>query len=89
MSAHEVEMAIADIFGRGVETVVDPDGAFRKKLTEKARGTYSGEIIVKFGVDPTRPDIHLGHAVILHKLRKLQDLGCKIVFLVEIGRAHV
>ena len=38
--------------------------------------------MIKFGVDPTRPDIHLGHAVVLHKLRQLQNMGCKIIFLV-------
>ncbi len=38
--------------------------------------------MIKLGVDPTRPDIHLGHAVILRKLRQFQELGCKVVFLI-------
>lgn len=37
---------------------------------------------VKFGVDPTAPDLHLGHAVVLSKLRQLQDLGFDVIFLI-------
>lgn len=37
---------------------------------------------IKFGVDPTKPDLHLGHAVALWKLRELQDKGHKIIFLI-------
>lgn len=77
-----VEEKIDDILTRGVATFVDPQGKFKEKLVKKAKGEDVGEIIIKFGVDPTRPDIHLGHAVILQKLRKLQGLGCKVIFLV-------
>lgn len=70
------------VLARGVEGFIDPDDAFRRKLEQKLAGSYAGDIIVKFGIDPTRPDIHLGHAFVLRKLRSLQDLGCKIVFLV-------
>jgi tyrosyl-tRNA synthetase len=69
-------------FSRGIATSIDPNDSFRKKLEAKIRGEYDKEIIVKFGVDPTRPDIHLGHAVAFWKLRMLQDFGCKVVFLV-------
>lgn len=81
---HEDELKgiVDEILTRGVGTFIDPDDIFRKKLIAKARGEYPEDIIVKFGVDPTRPDIHLGHAVVLRKLRKLQDLGCKVVFLI-------
>jgi tyrosyl-tRNA synthetase len=68
---------IDDILSRGVGEFIDPDGSFRKKLE-----TSPEKIIIKFGVDPTRSDIHLGHAVILRKLRQFQDLGCKVIFLV-------
>jgi tyrosyl-tRNA synthetase len=68
---------IEDILTRGVGQFIDPEGTFRKKLE-----TNPEKIIIKFGVDPTRPDIHLGHAVVLWKLRQLQDLGCKVIFLV-------
>lgn len=73
---------IDELFGRGVAQFVDPGGIFRKKIEEKINGTYKGEIIIKLGVDPTRPDIHLGHAVALRKLRAFQDIGCKVVFLI-------
>jgi len=73
---------IDEILTRGVGEFIDPDGAFRQKLIKKVKGEHPGEIIIKFGVDPTRPDIHLGHAVVLRKLRALQDLDCKVVFLV-------
>lgn len=68
---------IDEIFTRGVGEFIDPSGFFRRKLENNPE-----KIIIKFGVDPTRPDLHLGHAVVLRKLRQLQDLGCKVVFLV-------
>jgi len=71
-----------EFFERGVNKFIDPENQFKNKILEKIAGKYPKDIIVKFGVDPTRPDIHLGHAVIFRKLRKLQEWGCKIVFLV-------
>ena len=71
------EEKIDEILSRGVGKFIDPDGTFRKKLKENPE-----KIIIKIGVDPNRPDIHLGHAVILHKLRQFQDLGCRIIFLI-------
>ena len=44
---------------------------------------------VKFGMDPSSPDLHLGHAVQLRKLRDLQDLGCQIVLIVGDATAMV
>ena len=52
---------------------------------------------VKAGFDPTAPDLHLGHTVLIHKLKHFQDLGHQVLFLIgdftgmigEIGRAHV
>ncbi len=41
-----------------------------------------GPLRVKAGFDPTRPDLHLGHTVVLQKMRQLQDLGHTIIFLV-------
>lgn len=73
---------IASFFSRGVYQFIDPDDIFQKKLKEKISGKYQKPLIVKWGVDPTRPDLHLGHAVVLRKLRQLQDWGCKVVFLV-------
>jgi tyrosyl-tRNA synthetase len=77
MKERKNEEEINDIFTRGVGEFIDPEGIFRKKLK-----TNPEKIVIKFGVDPTRPDIHLGHAVVLRKLRQFQDLGCKVVFLV-------
>ena len=78
-----------DLFVRGVTDFIDPEGKFKEKIQKKLDGKYSHDIVIKFGVDPTRPDIHLGHAVILRKLRKFQDLGCKVVFLVGDFTAHI
>ncbi len=89
MGQKETERKIEEIFTRGAGQFVDPDGAFKKKLMAKAAGNYPKDIIVKFGVDPNRPDIHLGHAVVLRKLRQLQDLGCKVVFLVGDFTAQI
>lgn len=68
---------IDEILTRGVGEFIDPDGSFRKKLE-----TSPEKVIIKFGIDPTRPDIHIGHAVVLQKLRQFQNLGCKVIFLV-------
>jgi tyrosyl-tRNA synthetase len=52
----------------------------KKELEKKL---LSGKkLVIKFGADPTRPDLHLGHAVILRKLREFQDLGHKVIFLI-------
>jgi tyrosyl-tRNA synthetase len=59
----------------GVEEVIGR-GELEKKLMSGKK------LIVKFGADPTRPDLHLGHAVPLRKMREFQDLGHKVVFLI-------
>jgi tyrosyl-tRNA synthetase len=68
---------IDELLTRGVGDFIDPDGLFQKKLEQNPE-----KIVIKFGVDPTRPDIHLGHAVVLRKLRQFQDRGCKVIFLI-------
>ncbi len=79
-----------DIFEDGrIFEFVDPNNTFKDKLSKKINGSYDKDIIIKFGVDPTRPDIHLGHAVIFRFLRKMQDLGCKVVFLVGDFTARI
>lgn len=75
---------IDEILSRGVGEFIDPNNTFRSKLEEAPE-----KIVIKFGVDPTRPDIHLGHAVVLQKLRQLQDLGCKVVFLIGDVTAQI
>src|SRR5690554_1795644 len=56
------------------------EAEFAQKL---ARSHQTGEPLrVKLGLDPTAPDIHLGHTVVLNKMRQLQDLGHTVIFLI-------
>lgn len=64
-----------------------PEDDFLKKLT-KSYGKQK-PLIVKFGADPSRPDIHLGHTVVLQKLRLLQDFGHEIYFLIGDYTAQI
>jgi tyrosyl-tRNA synthetase len=67
------------ILMRGVlETV--PQAEFEKKL-EKSIATNT-PLRVKLGVDPTAPDVHLGHTVVMRKLRQFQDLGHTVILIV-------
>lgn len=75
---------IDEILSRGVGEFVDPDRIFQEKLINNPAKT-----VIKFGVDPTRPDIHLGHAVVFRKLRQFQDLGCRVVFLIGDYTAQI
>ena len=65
--------------GRLAANAVDslPGGALAEKL-ELAR-SEGRALRVKLGIDPTAPDIHLGHAVVLRKLREFQDAGHRAV----------
>lgn len=69
---------------RGVAEFVDPEDKFKNKLRNSP-----DKVIIKLGVDPTKPDIHLGHAVVLRKLRQFQNLGCKVVFLIGDYTAQI
>ena len=77
-----MEKEVQDVLSRGVGEFIDPEGKFKEKLLGKIKGEYTKDIIIKLGIDPTRPDIHLGFAVVLRKLRQFQNLGCKVVFIV-------
>jgi tyrosyl-tRNA synthetase len=57
-----------------------PAGTLQAKLEAVAR--EGRPLRVKFGMDPTAPDIHLGHTVVLQKLREFQDLGHRVVLIV-------
>ncbi len=63
------------ILARGTEEIL-VEGALRKKL-EKGR-----PLRVKAGFDPTAPDLHLGHTVLINKLRQFQQLGHEVLFLI-------
>jgi len=64
----------ADLFKRGIKKVIDKESLLRR-LKEKS-------LRIKFGVDPTSANIHLGQAVALRKLAQLQALGHQIIFLI-------
>ncbi len=64
---------------RGCEELI-PQDEWLKKL---ARSEKSGiPLRIKLGLDPTAPDIHVGHTVVLNKMRQLQDLGHTVIFLI-------
>lgn len=64
-----------------------PAGALQEKLAEVSREGRA--LRVKLGIDPTAPDIHLGHTVVLRKLRQFQDAGHRIVLIVGDYTARV
>src|SRR5690606_33648358 len=64
---------------RGVQEIL-PEEALVEKLK---RSVATGKpLVVKLGCDPSRPDLHLGHSVVLRKLRQFQDLGHQAVLIV-------
>ncbi len=64
---------------RGAEHVV-PEGGLREKLELAA--SEGRQLRAKLGVDPSSADLHIGHAVVLRKLRQFQDLGHRVVLIV-------
>jgi len=73
-----VQEALA-VTKRGVEELLI-EAEFAQKL---ARAERSGKPLrIKLGLDPTAPDLHLGHTVVLNKMRQLQDLGHNVIFLI-------
>ncbi|MDR0478969.1 MAG: tyrosine--tRNA ligase, partial [Burkholderiaceae bacterium] len=64
---------------RGCDELL-PQAEWQAKL---AHAAATGQPLrIKLGLDPTAPDIHLGHTVVLNKLRQLQDLGHTVIFLI-------
>jgi len=68
-----------EVLRRGVEELVPEED-----LVEKVRASRESDtpLTVKLGCDPSRPDLHLGHTVVLRKLRQFQDLGHRAVLIV-------
>ena len=64
-----------ELIKRGIDEVLTEEDLVSKLKSKK-------QLIVKVGFDPTAPDLHLGHTVILNKMRHFQDLGHKVVFLI-------
>ncbi|HLD22264.1 MAG TPA: tyrosine--tRNA ligase [Patescibacteria group bacterium] len=73
---------LEDIFTRGISEII-PKTLFEQKLQNNEH------MRIYLGVDPTGPYIHLGHAVILRKLRQLQELGHEIIFLIGDFTARI
>ena len=64
---------------RGCEELIPQDEWVKKLARSEATGV---PLRIKLGLDPTAPDIHLGHTVVLNKMRQLQDLGHTVIFLI-------
>ena len=64
---------------RGCEELIPQDDWIKKLARSEASGT---PLRIKLGLDPTAPDIHIGHTVVLNKMRQLQDLGHTVIFLI-------
>ena len=64
-----------EVIGRGVDEILVVEELRRKLVRERP-------LRVKAGFDPTAPDLHLGHTVLINKLRQFQDLGHEVLFLI-------
>src|SRR5947208_4607867 len=73
-----VERALATS-RRGVDELLPEDEWIAKLARSEATGV---PLRIKLGLDPTAPDLHLGHTVVLNKMRQLQDLGHTVIFLI-------
>ncbi|MEO7064169.1 MAG: tyrosine--tRNA ligase [Dokdonella sp.] len=67
--------AALDLIGRGAEEII-------KREDLEARLRLGRPLRIKAGFDPTAPDLHLGHTVLLNKMRQFQDLGHQVIFLI-------
>ena len=63
------------IIKQGIDEIIGEDDLVQKLKDKKI-------LTIKVGFDPTAPDLHLGHTVILRKMRQFQDLGHKVIFLI-------
>ncbi len=64
---------------RGCEELIPQEDWLKKLARSEATGV---PLRIKLGLDPTAPDIHIGHTVVLNKMRQLQDLGHQVIFLI-------
>ncbi|UXI68238.1 tyrosine--tRNA ligase [Tahibacter amnicola] len=64
-----------DLIGRGAEEII-------KREDLESRLKLGRPLRIKAGFDPTAPDLHLGHTVLLNKMRQFQDLGHQVIFLI-------
>ena len=75
-------MKSTEILTNFVEEVIEKE-SLEKKLKSGRK------LIIKLGADPTAPDLHLGHALVLRKLKEFQDLGHKAVFIIGDYTARI
>src|SRR5688572_4596240 len=71
---NELQAAL-DLIGRGADDIIKAEDL-------KARLALGRPLRVKAGFDPTAPDLHLGHTVLLNKMRQFQDMGHTVIFLI-------
>ena len=64
---------------RGCDELIPQEDWLKKLARSEATGV---PLRIKLGLDPTAPDIHIGHTVVLNKMRQLQDLGHTVIFLI-------
>jgi tyrosyl-tRNA synthetase len=74
----KVQEALA-ITKRGIDELLVESDFVQKLVRSEKTGT---PLRIKLGLDPTAPDLHLGHTVVLNKLRQLQNLGHQVIFLI-------
>jgi tyrosyl-tRNA synthetase len=84
-AAHDPRALAAWLARNAVDSL--PDGALAERLQRAA--LEGRRLRVKLGIDPTAPDIHLGHAVVLRKLREFQDAGHRVVLIVGDYTARI
>ncbi|MCJ7745096.1 MAG: tyrosine--tRNA ligase, partial [Actinobacteria bacterium] len=86
MSRERFEMSIDEQVKKQMELITSgaveliPEDEMRAKIERSI--SENRPLIVKLGVDPTRPDLHIGHSVPLNKLRHFQQLGHEIVLII-------
>src|ERR1044071_6475793 len=82
-------MTVAGDVARLLRGVVDllPEGQLEQRLTLAKQERRP--LRVKLGADPSAPDLHLGHTVVLTKLREFQDLGHTVIFLIGDFTARI
>jgi len=77
----------AEFIARGTEVI--PDGVMGLAAKLQKAAETNKPLRIKLGMDPTRPDLHLGHTVVMRKLKEFQKLGHKIILLVGGATAMI
>lgn len=87
ISIKEEYLEQASMLARGAEVLPGGVNELAKKLQKSKES--GNPLRVKLGMDPTRPDLHLGHTVVMRKLKQFQDLGHKVVLIVGAATAMI